>query len=56
MNDTSPPLVAFWRDFWLQIDKWIEEGDQLVIAGDWNIDVRKRHFLLRLNKEISYLQ
>ena len=34
----------FWRDFWTQVDKWLEEGDQLVIAGDFNEDIRNPAF------------
>lgn len=33
-------LTVFWKDFWEQIDQWIKNGEQLVIAGDWNKDVR----------------
>jgi exonuclease III len=29
----------FWNDFWQQVDVWLAEGDQLVIAGDWNEDI-----------------
>lgn len=33
-------LTVFWKDFWEQIDFWLDSGEQLVIAGDWNKDVR----------------
>ena len=36
---------AFWNDFWKEVDKWRENGEQLVISGDWNVDVRKSSFL-----------
>ena len=36
---------TFWKDLWTQVDEWLEQGDQLVIGGDWNMDVRKEKFL-----------
>ena len=33
-------LTVFWKDFLEQIDSWLENGERLVIAGDWNKDVR----------------
>ena len=36
---------AFWHDFFLQVDEWRSNGEQLVIGGDWNMDVRKENFL-----------
>ena len=39
-------LKVFWEDFWTDIDKWLEDGEQLVIiSGDWNTDVTKDNFL-----------
>ncbi len=37
----EPTIVRFWKDFWEQIDEWIDDGDRLIIGGDWNADVRK---------------
>ena len=34
-------MTVFWKDFWEEIDRWIEDGEQLIIGGDWNSDVRK---------------
>ena len=39
------PDTNFWKDLWQQMDEWIENGDQLVVCGDWNQDVRKDAFL-----------
>ena len=38
-------LTIFWSDFWAQIDKWLEEGNSLIIGGDWNTDIRNKEFL-----------
>ena len=38
-------LKNFWRDFWEQIDEWLEKGEQLVIGGDWNETVTGKKFL-----------
>ena len=42
--------TTFWKDFMEEVDEWLEQGDQLVIAGDWNSDVRKRNFLEKLKQ------
>jgi hypothetical protein len=34
------PRKAFWEDLKTAIKLWIEAGDQLVVMGDWNEDVR----------------
>ena len=38
-------LTTFWKDFWNQVDEWLEQGEQLVIGGDWNERVTKDKFL-----------
>ncbi len=38
-------MSCFWDDFWEFIDDCIEGGEQLIISGDWNVDVRKAQFL-----------
>ena len=38
-------IAKFWEDFWLQIDAWIEAGEQLIIGGDWNRNVTKERWL-----------
>ena len=38
-------MKVFWQDFWEQIDHWIEDGDQLIIGGDWNSNVSTYVFL-----------
>ena len=35
----SSVIVAFWNDFWRQLDIWIEKGEQILIGGDWNENV-----------------
>ena len=32
-------MDAFWKDFWSEIDTWLEAGELLLIGGDWNQDV-----------------
>ena len=44
MGVTQNPITVFWTDFWDQIDKWLQEGEQLILAGDWNTDVRQELF------------
>jgi hypothetical protein len=34
------PRKAFWEDLTKAINTWLEAGDQLVVMGDWNEDVR----------------
>ena len=41
---TGSVVTVFWNDWWEQIDKWRENGDTLVIGGDWNTDVREEAF------------
>jgi hypothetical protein len=43
-------LSIFWNDFWQQVDVWISEGDQLIITGDWNEDIREDKFLKEFEK------
>ena len=38
-------LATFWKDFWEQVDEWIDKGEQLVISGDWNERVTNDKFL-----------
>ena len=37
-------LKVFWNNFWEQVDTWLGQGDQLIIAGDWNTDIREKKF------------
>ena len=30
------PLQAFWTDLRAQIQEWVQQGDNLVVCGDWN--------------------
>ena len=41
----KPVIKCYWEDLWREVDKWTEEGEQLIIGGDWNQDVRKETFL-----------
>ena len=47
---TKPVWMTFWEDLWKEIDKWIEQGEQLIIGGDWNQDVRREIFLRPFRK------
>ena len=42
MEVIQPVRVTFWKDFWEEIDAWMENGEQLVIGGDWNTYIRIR--------------
>ena len=39
-NDDRDPQVAFWEDLRKEAQEWIQEGDQLIIGGDVNDEVR----------------
>ena len=39
LKSTKPVIEAFWTDFWRQIDTWLDQGEKLIISGDWNEDV-----------------
>ena len=59
LNSKLTVFQAFWKDFWESVDAWLADGDQLVIGGDWNVDVRKekmqREFKKRRNLLLSHL-
>ena len=38
-------LETFWKDLWKDIDKWIENKEQIIIGGDWNIQVQEEELL-----------
>ena len=37
--------TTFWKDLWEQIDTWLDQGENLIVGGDWNTDVRQETFL-----------
>ena len=39
------PEEQFWTDLWDSITKWNDDGEQLILCGDWNQDVRQPAFL-----------
>ena len=43
-------IEVFWSDFWKQIDSWLEEGNQLIIGGDWNRNVTNKKWLEHFKK------
>ena len=45
MKSKLTVFQAFWKDLWKSVDEWMAEGNQIVLGGDWNIDVRKSQFL-----------
>ena len=38
-NDNREPRQAFREDLATEIDKWLQEGNQLIIGGDVNTNV-----------------
>ena len=44
-GDTRGVGEAWWQDFWKSIDCWLQQGDNIIIGGDWNCDVRDSAFL-----------
>jgi hypothetical protein len=40
MGKARVPRKAFWKDLTKAIKVWLEAGDQLVVMGDYNEDVR----------------
>ena len=44
LNKKESVYEAFWQDFWDSVNKWKENSEQLVICGDWNVDIRKQSF------------
>ena len=42
LKKTKSVIATFWSDLWKEIDKWIENGEKLVITGDWNQDVQSQ--------------
>jgi len=39
-NDDRDPQVAFWEDLRKEAQEWACDGDQLIISGDVNNEVR----------------
>ena len=33
------PTKRFWDDLGIQLSQWIQEGDQIILSGDWNEDI-----------------
>ena len=42
---TKGVLVSYWKDLWTDLDKWIEEEEQIVIGCDWNVQVQEEELL-----------
>ena len=47
---TGSVLKIYWQDFWQQVDEWLDNGEQLIIAGDFNEDIRKEEVLKEFRK------
>jgi hypothetical protein len=45
MGLSGSVMENFWDDLWHQVDEWREKGDQIIMGGDWNTDVREEKFL-----------
>jgi exonuclease III len=41
MGKARAPRKAFWEDLTKEVKQWINGGDQVVLMGDWNEDVRE---------------
>ena len=39
-NDDRDPQVAFWEDLRSEAEEWLRDGDQLIIGGDVNDEIR----------------
>lgn len=40
-NDDRCPVKAFWEDLWIELGRWTEEGDIIIVGGDFNEDIYK---------------
>ena len=40
---SDDPLKCFWRDLKRDLMKWKQEGDHLIVSGDWNQDITGEH-------------
>ena len=38
-------LTLFWADFWLKVDKWLEQCNSLMMGGNQNMDIHDKIFL-----------
>ena len=47
---TRKVLEIYWADFWVQIDEWLNNGEQLLIGGDWNHEVTDIDFQQEFRK------
>lgn len=36
----TDPIDQFWIDFWEEVDAWLADGDQVILMGDWNTEIR----------------
>ena len=45
MGISEPTWKVYWEDLWKEVDKWLEDGENLIIGGDWNRDIREKKFL-----------
>ncbi len=37
---TRGVIPTFWNDFWQEIDQWLTQGEQLIVCGDWNQNIK----------------
>ena len=44
LKSTQTVEEAFWTDFWIAIDSYLENGEKLIICGDWNEDLYNQEF------------
>ena len=44
MGIRKDPISVFWEDLWQETEQWVQDGEQIIMAGDWNQDVRNESF------------
>ena len=42
---TQGVLDTYWKDLWKDIDTWIANDEQIIIGGDWNMQVQSKELL-----------
>ena len=50
LKRVSSVMEAFWKDFWTEVDSWIENGEQILVGGDWNEDVYNEELVQKFSE------
>ena len=40
-DDERCPIKAFWEDLWKNLEEWTQQGDHIILGGDFNENVMK---------------